>query len=485
MAPIRSIAVIGAGPSGAAIAKALLKEKTFETIKVFERRKEFGGLWNYCSETDPVPVPSEKPYRVEPIIEGNKVIWPTPAYELLDTNVPKDVMTYGSLQFPDSLPIFPHRSDVNVYMHEYAEEIRPITQFNAAVVLVIRTSDKWSVISRTVNPELFNGSILSEKDVTETFDAVAIAVGNYDVPYLPLKSGIVNWNKEYPGSISHVKTFKSPKEFEKHAGNIVVVGNSASAADICFQIAEGLQRTVIKSKRSANQMPASPSDKIIERPDIDYLDAELRTVYYVDGTKTENVDRIIFATGYLKSFPFLENLDQSNAPIVTNGQMVHGTYQHVILYNYPNLAVLGLPKFVLPARTSESQACWLAQVWSGRISLPTKSEMVEWENSRLQEKGSGKKFHDLNFPEDVRYCNQLNKMVFDNINRSGIGLRPKAWDKHQTKIRASMKHIKEAYVMFRTAKGRVASNYEELREVYPHCMVDDKALEDLGFKFDN
>lgn len=39
------IAVIGAGPSGLAAVDALAKEKCFETIQVFERREQVGGMW--------------------------------------------------------------------------------------------------------------------------------------------------------------------------------------------------------------------------------------------------------------------------------------------------------------------------------------------------------------------------------------------------------------------------------------------------------
>lgn len=46
MAPrYRRVAVIGAGPSGVAAVRALAAEKVFDTIRVFDRRDEVGGLW--------------------------------------------------------------------------------------------------------------------------------------------------------------------------------------------------------------------------------------------------------------------------------------------------------------------------------------------------------------------------------------------------------------------------------------------------------
>jgi cation diffusion facilitator CzcD-associated flavoprotein CzcO len=51
MAPIKSIAIIGAGPAGAICVDALAQEQEFDTIRVFERREKAGGCWSaICSD---------------------------------------------------------------------------------------------------------------------------------------------------------------------------------------------------------------------------------------------------------------------------------------------------------------------------------------------------------------------------------------------------------------------------------------------------
>ena len=45
MSPIKSVAVIGAGPSGAIAIDALVQEKAFDKIRVFERQEKAGGCW--------------------------------------------------------------------------------------------------------------------------------------------------------------------------------------------------------------------------------------------------------------------------------------------------------------------------------------------------------------------------------------------------------------------------------------------------------
>ena len=45
MTPIKSIAIIGAGPAGAITVDALAQEQEFDLIRLFERREKAGGCW--------------------------------------------------------------------------------------------------------------------------------------------------------------------------------------------------------------------------------------------------------------------------------------------------------------------------------------------------------------------------------------------------------------------------------------------------------
>ena len=59
------------------------------------------------------------------------------------------------------------------------------------------------------------------------------------------------------------------------------------------------------------------------------------TVEFDDGLKVSNVDKVIFATGYRLSYPFL----QPNP--VTKSNRLSGFYQHVFHIGDPTLAVVG------------------------------------------------------------------------------------------------------------------------------------------------
>lgn len=497
--PIKSVAIIGSGPSGAGAAKAFIKENAFDNIKIFEKRSQFGGLWNYTLETDnsTTPIPSESSnFDVLPNYnkETGEYSWASPVYDFLDTNVPKDIMTYADTSFPEELPVFPHRSEVLTYLKKYCQELTPYVKFETKVIDVKYLSDvsKWQVTSRPIVKQTNGGQSESTdinfKDEVENFDAVVIATGNYDIPYIPNRLGMKEWHAKYPGSISHVKSFRNPDQFKDIQGEILIVGNSASAGDLSYQLATTLNRKIFKSKRSENMLPAGQNELIIDLPDIEKFDSNNKLIIFKDGSTLENVDKVMFATGYLKSFPFM-NLPEDKPPLLTDGHKVHGIYEHVILYNYPNLAIVGLARFVLPTRTSETQGCWLSKIWSNKIKLPDLTTMKNWEQKRIEIKGNGKQFHDLLYPEDVVYCNELNNQILTsikNLPKNERGLIPKIWDKEQTALRGSIKNIKEAYIQYKFKTGKLAKNYQELidSKIIDQILISDEELKELGFHFD-
>jgi cation diffusion facilitator CzcD-associated flavoprotein CzcO len=45
MTGVKSVAIIGAGPAGAIAVDALMQEKEFDVIRVFDRQERAGGCW--------------------------------------------------------------------------------------------------------------------------------------------------------------------------------------------------------------------------------------------------------------------------------------------------------------------------------------------------------------------------------------------------------------------------------------------------------
>lgn len=452
MPKIKDIAVIGGGPCGAGLTKALVGERAFDRIKVFERRPKTGGLWNYTSLKTESSIRRSVP-SVDPNVSMKKIIvkgqsfYESPVYKYLDANVPKDLMAYNGYPFPDDNPLFPTHDQILKYIENYSKDIEQMITFNEEVVDLQynNTTSKWVVISK---------NLVTNEETKDEFDAVALATGQYEHPFIPDVEGISEWNEKYPSCIIHAKSYDDPAQFKDIRGEILVVGNSASGADIAYQLSTQLDRKIYKSIRSENLMPAGKDPRIQDIGDLLRFDAKEKTIYFKDGSKLGNVDTIIFATGYLKSLPFLKGED-----LITDGQKIHHLYKHLVYYPNPTLAVVGIPRFVLPTRLSETQGCWLSKLWSGRLTLPSAEVMKEYCDSL---EGNERNHHDLIFPKDVEYSKDLNRE--SESVRGEFGYFAVHWDDEQTRIRANIKYIKEGYLKYLKESGKRAMSLKELEE---------------------
>lgn len=93
---------------------------------------------------------------------------------------------------------------------------------------------------------------------------------------------------------------------------------------------------------------------------------------FEDGSREDDIDAVIFATGYSFSFPFLED----SVKVVKNKVSL---YKKVFPPNLerPTLAMIGLIQplgAIMPI--SELQARWATQVFKGLKTLPSQSEMM-------------------------------------------------------------------------------------------------------------
>lgn len=119
---------------------------------------------------------------------------------------------------------------------------------------------------------------------------------------------------------------------------MIVVGGSVSAFDTLHDVRTVSQLPIISSLRKPSQVftavPFTHPD-IINRPEIVSFDAETGRITFADQSYVDDVDNIIFATGYEFSFPFLPK------QVVRNGR-VPGLYQHVFSMNDSSLAFIGM-----------------------------------------------------------------------------------------------------------------------------------------------
>ncbi|KAK5173337.1 monooxygenase [Saxophila tyrrhenica] len=406
---VRSICIVGAGPSGLAAAKYFIAEEAFDRIVLFEQRDNVGGLWNHLPRPEAGKLASEVP-QTDPnggYGDGSPEdpLVCSPIYDLLETNIPRGLMGFSDQEWPSNCQLFPNHKTVLRYLEDYAQDVLHLIRFNNKVLDITQTSNgRWLIESRkTTHDQLPNQS--------ETFDAVLVASGHFDVPYIPSVSGITAWHDTYPGSITHSKFYRHPSDFADR--KVVVVGNSASGQDIANQVRSVSRKPLLQSSKAPAQ--ASSASKL-EKPPIVKYETEGRCVHFADGTVETNVDSILYCTGYFYSYPFLRSLQP---PVITSGEYVENLYQHMFYRPRPTLAFAALNQKIIPFPVAEAQCSMVSGVWAGRLRLPEESEMRRWEQRTLEDTGGGRNFHVLKFPKDADYINMLHDWAMNGTESSG------------------------------------------------------------------
>ncbi|KAK5114072.1 hypothetical protein LTR85_010378 [Meristemomyces frigidus] len=471
----------------------LLAERAFSRITVFEQRSTVGGIWNYMplpsSDPKDLAVPQTNPHagKDEPIWrhsnagkvlgqqEKEEAAFMTPLYDRLETNIPRGLMGFSDLAWPEDCQLFPKHEAVLEYIERYAEDVRHLIRFSTQVLDVrLEPGGGWKVKTQCVTRDGLGE--IEEHD----FDAVVVASGHFNVPYIPQVPGIEDWSQAYSGSISHSKFYRKPEDY---AGKkVIVVGNSASGIDIGAQIQEVCKSPLLMSSKSEPSLINDATASKLDKPPIAEFITKDRRVRFEDGSVESGVDAVLYCTGYFYSFPFLESLEP---PVITTGERVENLYLHIFYQANPSLAFPVLSQKIIPFPLAEAQGAAIARVFSGRLSLPTESEMKTWEYGVKHEMGSGREFHVLTFPRDADYINMLHDWSLSANHKQGhahhgngavngedqavagrIGKEPPYWGEKEYWTRERFPAIKKAFQQFGEERH------------------SKRTLEDVGFSFE-
>ncbi|XP_066479374.1 flavin-containing monooxygenase 5-like [Tiliqua scincoides] len=405
---VKRIAIIGAGASGLTAIKCCLDEGLQPTC--FERSDDIGGLWRF-QEYD---------------IDGQASI-----YKSLTINTSKEMMSYSDFPIPDDYPNYMHHSKVMEYFRLYAKHFDLLRHihFKARVCNVRKRPDfsitgQWEVVTETYG-----------KQESAIFDAVLVCTGHHIDPYFPLDCflGI----EKFKGKIIHSREYKHPEKFRDQRILVIGLGNSGAdiSVDLShvtkqiflstrtgtwvvnrvsddgypldvvhFTRFKNLLRSMLPvalvnlwgekklntrfnhenygikpQHRFLSRYPIAADDlpnaiisgRILMKPNV--REFTERGVIFEDGSQEENVDVVIFATGYSFSFSFLEkgviDIRNNHAPLY---KFVFPPY-----LEKPTLAIIGLLQplgAIMPI--SELQARWATRVFKGLIKLPSADEMT-------------------------------------------------------------------------------------------------------------
>ncbi|XP_008583786.1 PREDICTED: dimethylaniline monooxygenase [N-oxide-forming] 5-like [Galeopterus variegatus] len=445
--PGKRIAVIGAGVSGLGAIKSCLEEGLEPTC--FERSNDIGGLWRYEEKT-----------------EGGR----PSIYKSVTSNTSKEMTAYSDYPFPDHFPNYLHNSKIMEYLRMYAKHFDLVKhiQFLSKVCSVRKHSDfsctgQWEVVVEAEG-----------KQESCVFDGVMVCSGLYAHPFLPLQSfpGI----KKFKGQYIHSWEYKCPEKFREKKIIVVGIGNSGAdlavelshvAAQVFLSTRRGtwiwnrvwdhgmpmdtilftrfnsilskLYPTFLINRWAENKLNVrfnheiyglQPqhrflshqatfgddlpnhiiSGKVLMKPNV--REFTETSAIFEDDTK-EDIDVIVFATGYSLSFPFLESDSE-----ILDSQRSMFKFVFPPQLEKPTLAFIGIVQPVgATIPTSELQSRWAVRVFKGLNNLPSLSGMMA--DIRKKRKKLAKEF--LNNPRDSRRVQYVDYM--DEI-ASEIGVKP-------------------------------------------------------------
>ncbi|CAG5862946.1 unnamed protein product [Menidia menidia] len=446
-AMVQRVAVIGAGSSGLACIKICVDEG-LEPV-CFESSDDIGGLWKYKESAEP---------------ERSSI------YQSLVVNTSKEMMCFSDFPMPDHYPNYMHNSQLLQYFRLYAEHFDLLRHINfkTTVRRVAQRPDfclsgQWDVLTTNENGE-------EEKHV---FDAVLVCSGHYTHPAVPMSD--FQGYETFHGRCLHSWEYKNAEEYRRKRVVVVGIGNSGgdiaveisrSAEKTFLSTRQGawvigrmssqglpLDMTAITRFNNflATVLPKSlvnwaaeralnykynhklyglkPRHRLLDRRPLINDDLPGRIlqgavvmksnikgfqdtgVIFEDGTVEENIDAVIFCTGYNGTFPFLPSF-------LSNGELT--LYKRVFPPSllHPTLAIMGLFQAKGPIMPIvEMQARWAVKVFTGASHLPPKERMLEViESDRRRNMNS--------YPCPRQAALQVDYITYIDFMAAQVGVRP-------------------------------------------------------------
>lgn len=356
---------MGAGAAGLATARQLVRAG-LEPI-VFEAEPEIGGTWVYTEDVESDPLgrdPDRK--RIH-----------TSMYADLRTNLPRDLMAFREFPFDgrgggtDGGLRFPPHQDVLAYLRRFVEhfQLREHLRLDTTVERVEPLAGDgapWSDDGQ--EPAAWRVAHRGPDDdqTDELFAAVAVCNGHYAFPRVPTLPGA----GDFKAACLHSHSYRRAEAF---AGQrVVLLGARASGIDIAMEVGAHAKEVHLCARGVKASERFFGRKNILLRPPIEHLSAPARAIL-TNGEDIENVDTLLFCTGYDYRFPFLEAAGTGSPPVEIGDNWIYPLYLDLIAARAGTLAFIGLGNRIVPFPQYELQATLFARSLAGGVSIPNRA----------------------------------------------------------------------------------------------------------------
>lgn len=281
-------------------------------------------------------------------------------------------MEYEDLSYPNGTKGYPPQPEVLKYLHTYADrfDIKKHIKFNHSVIRVLPIkNDKWEIIVRDV---------VNNKYEKKVFDFVLVASGHFFAPRYPDIEGIDG----FQGKKLHSHDYRRSEDFADES--ILLIGAGPSGMDLAGQLSQVAERITFSQHKKPNETKEARADR--ERlmpPKTTLQDNVVRFTAtgaeFIDGTH-QTFSVVIFATGYDFKFPFLS----VDTGIHVDNNYVEPLYKQIFNIEHPTMAFIGVPFTAGTNRMMDLQVRFAMKFLTGEKKLPTKAEMLNDMNERMQ-----------------------------------------------------------------------------------------------------
>ncbi|KAF9502620.1 hypothetical protein BS47DRAFT_1177804, partial [Hydnum rufescens UP504] len=328
---------------------------------------------------------------------------PSPVWNDLHTNSAPVFTSLPDVKYPPDAEWALSHQHILRHVRQFAsykglnsndEESGNVTSYSTRVERLRKSPDgkTWRLHLRKLEQLPYSSGRIRAEWWTEDFDAVVVSAARFDAPHIPRIEGLAAWARAFPRQIYHSFQYREPEALR--GKNVLIVGGSISASEIARAVAPYVKAFSISlryhetypssfKRRSINRLPANIT-KIPEVSAFSKLDAHSAdrglsnaSLTLLNGSVIGGFDEIIFATGYLRSHPFLVDFHNSSiigrdepevkvAPIITDGTHLRSLHWTGHYINDPTLAFTN----VRPWTLGRYQSLGFAKTWSGKARLP-------------------------------------------------------------------------------------------------------------------
>ncbi len=233
-------AIIGAGPTGLAMARNL--QKAGLPFLGFEIHRDVGGLWDADSPTSTM-------YQSAHLISSKR--------------------TTEFQEFPmrDEVAQYPHHRELKRYFQDYARhfELYPHFEFSTEVIRAERDGDQWNITTRCDGQEQ-----------TRRFDGLMLCNGTLHEPNQPPLPG------SFDGQVMHSSAYKSAKIFDDK--RVLIIGCGNSGADIAVDAVHRAASVDLSLRRGYHFLPKFVLGRPIDTLGAGQMGLPRPIKQFVDGT---------------------------------------------------------------------------------------------------------------------------------------------------------------------------------------------------------